>query len=96
MVADDDVAVASGSRRRLCWWRGGGVAWWGPPFFPGMLFLFVLKKKFAECFLGTRRQKTLGKLAFAVNKVVECRLPLLSVFGTSPSAPGTRQISYIR
>jgi len=36
---------------------GGGAAWWGPPFFPGVLiFIFIfLKKKFAECFLGTRQ-----------------------------------------
>ena len=78
MVADDNVAVASGSRRRLCWWRGGGAAWWGPPFFPGVFFL---KKSLPSVFwalgdfLPSARQKTLGKLAFAVNKFAKCRLP---------------------
>ena len=65
---------------------GGGAAWWGPPFFPGVLFLFFFEKKVYRVFFGhsttslpSARQKTLGKLAFAVNKFVKCRLPSVTL-----------------
>ena len=84
MVADDDVAVASGSRRRLCWWRG--VV--GPSLLPrrAYFYFYFFEKKVCRVFFGhsatsllSARQKTLGKLAFAVNKFSECHLPSVTL-----------------
>ena len=58
---------------------GGGAG--GAGVVSAWLFLFFLKKSLPSVFwalgdfLPSARQKTLGKLAFAVNKFAKCRLP---------------------
>ena len=88
------------------WWRQRGW-WWcgvvGPSLLPrrAYFYFYFFEKKVCRVFFGhsatslpSARQKTLGKLAFVINRFAESRLS--SVFGTSPSAPGTRQSSCIR
>ena len=71
---------------------GGGAG--GAGVDGGVLFLFYfLKKKFTKCFFCTRQRLCrVSDKKHSANK----RLPLKglpSVFGSSPSAPGTRQSS---